>query len=84
MVRSLGCKCPRIVTSPAPIESTSLVFAYGFDLFGSRVAPLNTFDVLSESFDKVQLVLANGGLTAAIAIAKPMMNRKKLRERWFQ
>jgi len=53
-------------------------------LFGSRVTPSNTFDVLSESFNKVQLVLTIGGLTAAIAIAKPMMKRKKLKERWFQ
>ena len=73
-----------IITSPALLESTSLIFAYGLDLFGSRVTPSNTFDVLSESFNKAQLVLTIGGLTAAIAIAKPMMTRKKLRERWFQ
>jgi hypothetical protein len=53
-------------------------------LFGSRVTPSGTFDVLSESFNKAQLVLTIGGLTLAIAIARPMVNRKKLKERWFQ
>jgi hypothetical protein len=42
-------------------------------LFGSRVTPSSTFDVLSESFNKAQLVLTIGGLTAAIAIVKPMV-----------
>jgi len=74
----------KIITSPALLESTSLIFAYGLDLFGSRVTPSNTFDVLSESFNKAQLVLTIGGLTAAIAIAKPMVKRKKLKERWYQ
>ena len=61
-----------------------MIFAYGLDLFGSRVTPSSTFDVLSESFNKAQLVLTVGGLTIAIAIAKPMVNRRKLKERWFQ
>ncbi|KAH0559446.1 hypothetical protein GP486_004036, partial [Trichoglossum hirsutum] len=29
----------KIITSPALLESTSLVFAYGVDVFGTRVAP---------------------------------------------
>ncbi|KAI9761186.1 MAG: hypothetical protein M1835_008221, partial [Candelina submexicana] len=29
----------KIITSPALLESTSLVFAYGIDIFGTRVAP---------------------------------------------
>ncbi|KAF5347996.1 hypothetical protein D9757_014689 [Collybiopsis confluens] len=72
-----------IITSPALLESTSLVFAYGLDLFLTRVAPSNTFDVLSESFNKVQLVLTVTGLAVAILITRPMVKRKKLRERWY-
>ncbi|KAF9817392.1 hypothetical protein IEO21_03446 [Rhodonia placenta] len=72
-----------IVTSPALLESTSLVFAYGQDLFFTRVAPSNTFDVLSEDFNKAQLVLTIAGLALAIVIAKPMVRRKRLREKWY-
>ncbi|KAI0270649.1 DUF1620-domain-containing protein [Gloeopeniophorella convolvens] len=74
----------RILTAPALLESTSLVFAYGLDLFCTRVTPSGTFDVLSETFNKVQLVFTIGGLVAAIAVTKPMVGRKRLRERWYQ
>jgi hypothetical protein len=73
-----------VVTAPALLESTSLVFTHGLDLFLTRVAPSNTFDVLSENFNKVQLVLTISGLALAIMITKPMVRRKKLRERWYQ
>lgn len=73
-----------ILTSPALLESTSLVFAYGLDLFFTRATPSGTFDILSENFNKVQLVLTISGLAAAIMVTKPMVARKKLRERWYQ
>ncbi|KAI0920704.1 hypothetical protein AcV5_010378 [Taiwanofungus camphoratus] len=73
----------RIITSPALLESTSLVFAFGLDLFSTRVAPSNTFDVLSENFNKAQLVFTVAGLALAIVIARPMVQRKRLREKWY-
>jgi len=76
-------KVEKIITSPAFLESTSLIFAYGLDLFSSRVAPSNTFDVLSENFNKAQLVLTISALAIAIIVTKPMVTRKKLRERWY-
>jgi hypothetical protein len=74
----------RIVTAPALLESTSLIFAYGLDMFLTRVAPSNTFDVLSENFNKAQLVFTVSGLLVAILITKPMVQRKKLNEKWYQ
>ena len=76
-------KTRKILTSPALLESTSLVFVYGLDLFFTRVAPSNTFDVLSESFNKVQLVITIAGLGLAIALVKPAVARKRLRERLY-
>ncbi|TBU24929.1 hypothetical protein BD311DRAFT_780673 [Dichomitus squalens] len=76
-------KTQKIVTSPALLESTSLVFAHGLDLFFTRIAPSNTFDVLSESFNKPQLVVTIAGLAFAIVVVKPIVARKKLRERWY-
>ena len=59
------------------------MFAYGLDLFFTRVAPSKTFDVLSESFNKAQLVVTVAGLALAIAVVKPIVARKRLRERWY-
>jgi hypothetical protein len=73
-----------IITTPALLESTSLVFAYGLDLFLTRVAPSSTFDILNKNFNKAQLVLTVSGLALGIIITKPMVRRKRLRERWYQ
>lgn len=59
-----------ITASPAMIESTSLVFAYGLDVFGTRLSPSASFDVLGKDFDKVQMlatVFALGVLTLFVA-----------------
>ncbi|KAF8554252.1 DUF1620-domain-containing protein [Imleria badia] len=74
----------QIITAPSLLESTSLVLAVGTDLFLTRIATSGTFDVLSENFNKAQLVLTVVGLAVAIAVTKPMVRRKKLRERWYQ
>ena len=74
----------KIVTSPALLESTSLVFAFGLDMFLTRVTPSGSFDVLSENFNKAQLVFTVFGLVMAIVITRPMVRRKRLRERWYQ
>ncbi|KAF9259043.1 DUF1620-domain-containing protein [Marasmius fiardii PR-910] len=73
----------KIVTAPSLLESTSLVFAHGLDLFLTRVAPSKTFDVLSESFNKPQLVLTVAALGVGILFTKPAVNRKRLREKWY-
>ncbi|KAK7046106.1 hypothetical protein VNI00_007107 [Paramarasmius palmivorus] len=72
-----------IIAAPALLESTSLVFAYGLDLFLTRVAPSKTFDVLSESFNKTQLVITILALAVAIMFTKPAVRRKKLKEKWY-
>ena len=41
-------KAVKVVSAPALLESTSLVLTFGLDMFLTRVAPSNTFDVLSE------------------------------------
>ena len=58
------------MTSAALLESTSLVFAHGLDLFSTRVMPSGTFDILSDSFNKAQLVLTILGLTVGIIVVK--------------
>jgi len=48
------------------------------------VSPSGTFDVLSENFNKVQLVLTIAAVVVAIVVTKPMVQGKRLRERWYQ
>jgi hypothetical protein len=73
-----------IATSPALVESTSLVFAHGLDLFLTRgVTPSGTFDILSDDFNKAQLLLTLAALSVGIAIAKPAVGKKLLKMKWY-
>lgn len=72
-----------IMTTATILESTSQVFAFGLDLFGTSVSPSGRFDVLSSEFNKLQLVATTLGLLGAIAIMKPIVQRKQLKERWY-
>ena len=78
----LGAK--HLTSSPALVESTSLLLAHGLDLFFSRgVTPSGTFDILTDGFNKVQLLLTLAVLSAGIFVAKPAVQRKALRAKWF-
>ncbi|CAG8693541.1 7769_t:CDS:10, partial [Dentiscutata erythropus] len=72
-----------IATSPALLESTSLVLAYGLDLWFTREAPSKTFDVLSEDFSKGTLLATILGLVIGILITKPPVRRKNINSRWY-
>jgi hypothetical protein len=63
----------KVVASPAELESTSLVFAYGGDLFGTRVAPSMTFDILGKGFNKIQLVGTVVALAVGASFVAPMV-----------
>jgi hypothetical protein len=71
-------------TSPALVESTSLILGYGMDLFFTRgLNPSGTFDILSDTFNKAQLLLTLLALTGGIAMARPAVRRKMLKMRWY-
>lgn len=71
-----------VISSPSDMESTSLILAYGLDVFGTRVAPSFAFDILGPSFNKIQLVLTVGALTAGVFIVAPLINRKQTNSLW--
>ncbi|KAL1121968.1 hypothetical protein AAG570_003376 [Ranatra chinensis] len=71
-----------IVTSPAGLESTCLVFVYGLDLFYTQVAPSKTFDVLKDDFEYWLISAVLVGLTLAAYITKRLASRKALRQAW--
>ncbi|KAJ1396408.1 WD40/YVTN repeat-like-containing domain superfamily [Sesbania bispinosa] len=71
-----------IVTVPAKLESTSLVFAYGVDLFFTQIAPSRTYDSLTEDFSYALLLLTIVALVAAIFVTWVLSERKDLQEKW--
>ncbi|KAL7271826.1 hypothetical protein RUND412_005395 [Rhizina undulata] len=72
-----------VVTAPALLESTSLVFAFGGDLFATRVSPSLAFDVLGKGFSRVQLVGTIVALAVGVGFVAPMVRRKQINQRWI-
>ncbi|CAL9160680.1 uncharacterized protein LOC135634952 [Musa acuminata AAA Group] len=71
-----------IVTTPAKLESTTLVFSYGVDLFFTRIAPSRTYDSLTEDFSYALLLLTIVALVAALLVTWALSEKKELREKW--
>ncbi|KAI9713682.1 MAG: hypothetical protein M1828_001371 [Chrysothrix sp. TS-e1954] len=71
-----------MMTTPTGLESTSLVFAYGHDLFGTKVSPSFAFDILGSSFNKVQLILTVVALTVGVFFVAPLVTRKQTNMLW--
>ncbi|XXH03130.1 hypothetical protein Hte_009523 [Hypoxylon texense] len=71
-----------ILASPAVLESTSLVLAYGVDVFGTRVTPSLAFDILGKGFNKLALVGTVVALVAGVGVLRPMVRKKQIDARW--
>ena len=63
-----------ILTVPTVLESTSIVFAYGFDIFGTRVSPSFSFDVLGKEFNKVQMLITVAALAVGVLVVAPLVS----------
>jgi len=71
-----------ISTAPATLESTTLIFSFGLDLFFIRITPSGTFDLLSPDFSYLFL-MGTVTLTAlAQLIASYMSKKKQLQLDW--
>jgi hypothetical protein len=71
-----------IVSSPTALESTSLVFCFGLDLFFIPVQTAKAYDVLSPGFNYL-LLYASVGLVVSLWIVTAFVaNRKALQDRW--
>lgn len=76
----LGTK--KILTTSARLESTSMVVAFGFDVFFTRVTPSQQFDVLNSSFAKEKLVYTMGAMLAVVIYLKPFVARRMANAKW--
>lgn len=63
-----------VITSESGIESTSLVFAYGLDIFGTRVAPSFAFDILGKGFNKISMLLTVAALFIGVIFVAPLVS----------
>ena len=73
----------QIPTSPTLLESTSTVFAFGHDIFGTQVAPSQTFDVLGKDFNRIQLVLTVVALYLGVLGIRPLVRQKIVQRGWL-
>ncbi|KAJ4958934.1 hypothetical protein NE237_026045 [Protea cynaroides] len=71
-----------ILTVPTKVESTTLVFVYGMELFSTRIAPSRTYDSLMEDFNYALLLITIVALIAAIFVTWVLSEKKELREKW--
>ncbi|KAJ9662615.1 hypothetical protein H2198_001287 [Neophaeococcomyces mojaviensis] len=73
----------QILTAPTLLESTSMIFAFGHDIFGTQVAPSQTFDVLGKSFKRIQLILTVVALYVGVIVIRPLVRRKVVERGWL-
>ncbi|XP_011019630.1 PREDICTED: ER membrane protein complex subunit 1-like [Populus euphratica] len=71
-----------IVTVPAKLESNTLVFTYGVDLFFTRLAPSRTYDSLTEDFSYALLLITIVALVVAIFVTWVLSKKKDLSDKW--
>jgi len=71
-----------IVTAPSYLESTSLVIAYGLDVFFTRTAPSNSFDILNSDFNYQALVLTTVTLFIFTIVSSQIAKRQDLIRKW--
>ncbi|DBB10485.1 TPA: hypothetical protein ACH3X3_002026 [Trebouxia sp. C0006] len=72
-----------IATSPANLESTSLMLAYGLDLFFARIQPNKAFDSLQDDFPYAFLVLITLMLTGAVLVFKRLDDKSNTQRKWL-
>jgi hypothetical protein len=63
-----------ILATPVIVESTTLIVAYGVDVFGTRIAPSGVFDILGNGFNKSTLVLTVVSLLGGVLFLSPMVS----------
>ncbi|KAF0315432.1 duf1620 domain containing protein [Colletotrichum asianum] len=72
----------KIITSPTIVESTSLIFSFGVDVFGTRATPSFAFDILGKGFNKISLISTVLALTVSVAVLGPIVRKKQTNMRW--
>ncbi|KAE8137335.1 hypothetical protein BDV38DRAFT_247087 [Aspergillus pseudotamarii] len=72
----------KVLSAPTLLESTSLIFGFGGDIYGTRATPSQAFDILGKGFSKLQLLMTIVALTIGVVILSPMVRRKQVNQVW--
>ncbi|CAH8507627.1 unnamed protein product [Dicrocoelium dendriticum] len=76
----LGIRAIR--TAATGLESTSVVFAHGLDLFFTRIAPSLTYDLLKEDFDYTAIATVTLGMIIASFVTQRLAARRVMLRAW--
>jgi hypothetical protein len=71
-----------ISTAPSGMESTSLAFAYGLDLFYAPVQPAGGYDLLAPDFNFMLLILSGIGCAIAVGFGEWYSGHKAILDLW--
>lgn len=71
-----------IKAAPSGLESTSLVFAYGLDLFFTRMTPSGTFDILKDDFDHKLITAVLVSLIVACFVCRKIGRSRAVKQAW--
>merc|ERR1712232_799739 len=71
-----------IISSPTALESTSLVFCHGLDLFFTPVQTAKAYDVLSPGFNYKLLYLSVAIVVGLFIATSYVAQYKSLQDRW--
>jgi len=71
-----------IASSPTSLESTSLVFSYGLDLFFTPVQTAKAYDVLAPNFNYTLLFCSIIVVVAALLVTYFLSQWRTLADRW--
>uniref|UniRef100_A0A0R3RJ93 ER membrane protein complex subunit 1 n=1 Tax=Elaeophora elaphi TaxID=1147741 RepID=A0A0R3RJ93_9BILA len=69
-------------TSPSGLESTSLMLAYGTDLFFTQLTPSGTFDILKDDFDHLLISIVLISLVIGSLFCKKLGKNNNLKQAW--
>ena len=71
-----------IITAPTGLESTSVVFVHGLDLYCTSVTPSKGFDLLKDDFDYYVITSVLMGLVIASYATRKWSQNKALKQAW--
>merc|ERR1712194_613189 len=71
-----------MISSPSGLESTSLVFGFGLDLFFVPIQTAKAYDVLSPGFNYVLLYISSATVFVLWVATSWYASRRALQERW--
>ena len=72
----------RVYSTPAGLESSSLILGVGVDIFFTRVAPSKAFDSLASDFSYSLLAISLAVLSVATIVCAVLVRDNDMKKKW--